>query len=270
MGMILGFFLILYVVIAVITYKVIKHFVKEKFIHQLVIVIIFLIPTYDIIITNILAGYYCLTTPSSYINKKDESPKSIYWEDNVYPGFSKEDRELMIINYLDGKHLETMALNGDDGKIYVYNAKDGDYENIINSSKEPKGSYEKYQEYAKFVIQNEKIYTKESMPKMNYTVTFNEIRLPFFVSSFLYSDDIKIMDNKENKEIAYNKRILRFFYNIAPDISIGGRYYESTPMCGELNFQQLVLQTKGISGWDSLHKIDLNKKLFKKYKEGEK
>jgi hypothetical protein len=270
MGMILGFFLILYVVIAVITYKVIKHFVKEKFIHRLVIVIIFLIPTYDIIITNILAGYYCLTTPSSYINEKDEFPKSIYWEDNVYPGFSKEDRELMIINYLDGKHLQTMALNGDDGKIYVYSANENDYEKIIQNSTEQKDIYKKYQEYTKYIMKNEKIYSKTSMSKMNYTVTFNEVQLPFLVSSFLYSDEIKIMDNKENEEIAYNKRILRFFYNIAPDISVGDRYYESTPMCGDLNFQQLVLQTKGISGWSSLHKIDLNKKLFKKYIEGEK
>ena len=47
------------------------------------------------------------------MKKKIEKPISIYWEDNVYPGFNKEDRELMIINYLDGVHLKTMALNGD-------------------------------------------------------------------------------------------------------------------------------------------------------------
>ena len=78
--------------------------------------------TYDIIITNILSSYYCSQEPNpkTKIIKKVKYPESIYWEDNVYPGFSKEDRELMIINYLDGVHLKTMALNGDDGKIYVY------------------------------------------------------------------------------------------------------------------------------------------------------
>ena len=80
--------------------------------------------TYDIIMTNIFSIYYCKEEPNpkTFINKTVENPISIYWEDNVYPGFSKEDRELMIINYLNGKNLKTMALNGDDGKIYVYSA----------------------------------------------------------------------------------------------------------------------------------------------------
>jgi hypothetical protein len=91
---------------------------------KLLISIAFLLPfTYDIILTNILSAYYCLVAsphPKTKIEKKVEYPISIYWEDNVYPGFSKEDRELMIINYLNGVHLKTMALNGDNGKIYVY------------------------------------------------------------------------------------------------------------------------------------------------------
>jgi len=50
--------------------------------------------TYDIIITNILSYYYCESTPThpkTLITKKIEYPESIYWEDNIYPGFSKED-----------------------------------------------------------------------------------------------------------------------------------------------------------------------------------
>lgn len=116
--------------------------------------------TYDIIMT-----YYCKEEPNpkTFINKTIENPISIYWEDNVYPGFSKEDRELMIINYLNGKNLKTMALNGDDGKIYVYSVNENDYEKIIQNSIEQKNIYKKYQEYAKFVMQNEKVYTKDTM-----------------------------------------------------------------------------------------------------------
>lgn len=92
--------------------------------------------TYDIIMTNIFSSYYCNQEPNpkTFISKTVENPISIYWEDNVYPGFTKEDRELMIINYLNGKNLKTMALNGDDGKIYVYSANENDYEKIIQNS----------------------------------------------------------------------------------------------------------------------------------------
>lgn len=91
-----------------------------------------LLPTYDIIVTNGLGAYYCLSSPNpkTYIKLTIEKPISIYWEDNVYPGFSIEDRKLMIMNYLDGKHLQTMALVGDDGKIYVYEAKEGGFDSL--------------------------------------------------------------------------------------------------------------------------------------------
>ena len=70
--------------------------------------------TYDILLTNIFGLYYCKIAPphpKTKIEKKVAYPISIYWEDNVYPGFSKQDRELMIKNYLDGVHLKTMALS---------------------------------------------------------------------------------------------------------------------------------------------------------------
>ena len=189
--------------------------------------------TYDIIITNILSAYYCNTSPNPKIKieKKVEYPLSIYWEDNVYPGFSKQDRELMIINYLDGKHLKTMALNGDDGKIYVYHL-DKPILKELKAKYSTKEWYNKgLKEYANIIMQNEKIYTKATMPKLNYTVTFNEIHLNAFASKFLYSDETKVIDNKTDKVIAYNRRYMRFFYTLQPDF-VGGRYY-SEAMCGE-------------------------------------
>ena len=145
MGMLIGFFLLIYILVAIGVYKLTKRFSSNKWVHRAVLAIIFLIPTYDIIITNTLGAYYCLTTPSTYINKKVEYPLSIYWEDNVYPGFSEEDRKLMIVNYLDGKHLKTMALNGDDGKVYVYtrDVPKEKYEQYLEERKETKVYAEK-------------------------------------------------------------------------------------------------------------------------------
>lgn len=229
--------------------------------------------TYDIIMTNIFSSYYCNQEPNpkTFINKTVENPISIYWEDNVYPGFTKEDRELMIINYLNGKNLKTMALNGDDGKIYVYSANENDYEKIIQNSIE-QDIYKKYQEYAKFVMQNEKVYTKETMPKTNYSVTFNEVKLPSLVSKFLYSDETKVIENSTNEVVGFNRRYMRFFYKLFPDVALGNIYYYPEAMCGYkysnldemFNYQRIMFQG-GIS-----HLNGLNQKLYKKYIKGEK
>ncbi len=217
--------------------------------------------TYDIIITNILSAYYCSQPPNpkTYIGKKVEYPISIYWEDNVYPGFSKEDRELMIINYLDGKHLKTMVLNAPDGKVYVYRAKEGEY----------KAMGYKEKDYAKMIMQRGEVYTKETMPKTNYTVTFNEIPLNSFARKFLYSDETKVIENNTSKVIAYNRRYMRFFYNILPDFEVGGRYYSPHPMCGE-RVPHLEYKVFNAYQWTGLrfgnHSRNLHEILIKRYK----
>lgn len=264
MGLIVVPILLVVIFLYIRLYKTLR---KKSFktITALIITLTATLPfTYDILITNLLSGYYCLIAPphpKTYIGKKVKYPISIYWEDNVYPGFNKEDRELMIMNYLDGKHLKMMALNGPDGKIYVYRAKEGEY----------KATGYKEKAYAKAIMKRVKIYTKQTMPKTNYTVTYNEVKLPKFVRHFLYSDETKVIDNKTGKVIAYNRRYMRFFYNILPDIEVGGRYYSPEPMCGE---SHLYYDGKGfgyIGFYGSRkHYTGLNKYLYKKYIKGEK
>ena len=155
-----------------------KAFLKWSGIFALVFVVGYLIE--DIVITNILGGYYCSQEPNpkTFIKEKVEYPESIYWEDNVYPGFNEKARKLMIINYLDGKHLKEIALNGDDGKVYVYTAEEGDF----RSFKFEKEKYrDRYEQYAALILQREKVYSKDTMPQMNYTVTFNQVVLNWFV-----------------------------------------------------------------------------------------
>ena len=76
----------------------------------------------DVILSNTLGAYYCAQEPNpkTWIGEKVEVPVSIYWEDNVYPGFDETDAQLMVTNYLDGVNLETMALNTPDGKVRIY------------------------------------------------------------------------------------------------------------------------------------------------------
>lgn len=272
MGMLIGFFLLIYILVAMGVYKLIKRFTQNKLIHRAVLAIIFLIPTYDIIITNTLGAYHCLTTPSTYINKKVEYPLSIYWEDNVYPGFSKEDRKLMIMNYLDGVHLTTMALNGEDGKIYTYEANASVWEQIKPLEKD-RGQpyYDKVNSIAQTIMEtSEQIYTKETMPKMNYAVTFDEVKLNLLSRKFLYSDETKIIDNQTRETIAYNRRYMRFFYNVFSPAG-GNIFYDQHSMCGDSYFwfEYHIFKFNGVQT-SNKHKTDLDKHLYNKYIKGEK
>jgi len=229
--------------------------------------------TYDIIITNILTAYYCNTAPNpkTKIEKKVEYPISIYWEDNVYPGFSKADRELMIINYLDGVHLKTMALNAPDGKIYIYHIE----RPILKKLKEEFSESEWYstgiKQYTQTVMQTQKVYTKQTMPKTNYTVTFNEVRLNAFTRDFLYSDETKVIENNTSKVIAYNRRYMRFFYTLQPDFQ-GGNYYYPHPMCGNGIYRRTEDKVFSELAWHyNVAEIPgINQKLYNKYIKGEK
>ena len=60
--------------------------------------------------------------PLQEIHQTVESPESVYWQDDVWPGFDTYGRQWMVEQYLDGVHLKTLALSGDDGKIYLYRA----------------------------------------------------------------------------------------------------------------------------------------------------
>ncbi len=261
--------LALYIFIAQYVYRALKEELpqKKKYIAKIVLAVFILFPVYDIVITNILGVYYCLLAsphPKTKIEKKVEYPISIYWEDNVYPGFSKEDRELMIINYLDGVHLKIMALNGPENKkVYVYHTTQEDIKKIRKKIRGIENVITYNKAFAAEIMKTEKIYTKKTMPKTNYTVTFNEVKLPSFARKFLYSDETKVIENSTNKVIAYNRRIMHFFYNILPDF-VGGRYYDPDAICGGSYFwfTHRVFNYKPIEVSNN-HHIGLNNYLYK-------
>ena len=86
MGMIiLLFYVIPYLAVSTVVMVVTIKYAKKIWIRGIVAAALFLIPTYDIIITNILGAYYCATTPKAFIKETAEYPQSIYFEDNVRP-----------------------------------------------------------------------------------------------------------------------------------------------------------------------------------------
>lgn len=211
--------------------------------------------THDIIITNFLSYKICAADPQpkAFITKTVEYPESIYWEDNINPGFDEQDRLLMIRNYLDGVHLKKMMLNAPDGTIYLYTATENNWEKSRDiKSKKISGDYfDMLDQEAKLVAIQGKKYSKHTMPAVNYSVTFNPIPLTKFQHRYLWSDEVSIKDERKNEVIGYNRRLMRKWYMIFPDIGVGGRPYSPKAMCGSnsiLNFDRKVLVSYGKFG----------------------
>ena len=198
---------------------------------------------HDIIITHILAFKICRSDPhpKTFINKTVEYPESIYWEDNIDPGFDQNYRLLMIQNYLDGIHLKTMALNGPDGTVYLYTATRDDWQGSrdIKTLKREGNYYDQLDIEAKIIADRGSTYTPETMPQLNYKVVFNPVDLSPFQSRYLGSDEVRITENRSENLIAYNRRLRRKYYMIMPDMA-GGHLYFSKPMCGQSSSQSFA------------------------------
>lgn len=229
--------------------------------------------THDIIITNYLAYRICKADPQpkTLVGETVEYPQSIYWEDNIYPGFDEKDRLLMIRNYLDGVHLKTMALNSSDGAIHVYSATEDDWRESSGIRKETQKEWKDYfktldAEAGKIAARG-KIYTRETMPPVNYKVMFNPVALTDFQRRYLWSDEVRIRNEKNNEIIAYNRRLMRRWYMILPDF-VGYRYYSPKAMCGLggwlYGFDRKVFSiiSPRIGGF---HGMSINYYLYKKF-----
>lgn len=299
---------------------------KKSLIFLLVLITSITLYASDVILSNTLGAYYCAQEPNpkTYIKHTVEEPISIYWEDNVYPGFDERDAELMVKNYLDGVHLQTMALNTPDGKVRVYSYANvpQSYIDLVKvgyavskqwivrkaaSSKAFEEAYDskhgKYKEgfsressplkelSAAFreidakksaltnQIEAEKAKldlvitekTKDQIPQTNYTVKIDEVHFSDLARKVLYSDEVKITNNRTKEVIAYNRRIMQLYSaSLMLDVAMGNRYYYPEPQCGRTapyRFDENIFQYIGRNGkyLPGKHTIDENVKLYINY-----
>ncbi len=230
--------------------------------------------THDIIITNILAYRICKADPNpkTFIKETVEYPESIYLEDNIYPGFDEKSRIRMIQTYLDGLHLKTMALNGPDGRIYQYTADEQDWKlsEEIKAQKHEGNYLNTLDTTAKSIANRGKIIVKTDLSRFNYKVSFNIISNTSFIRRYIYSDEIVINDSRENQTIGYNRRVLRRWYLLSPDIEVGKRYYYPKVRCGAPwlhGFETKIFSSINSHGVANSHGSDLNYVLFEKIVE---
>lgn len=227
--MILLFYVIPYMAVSSIVMVITLKYTNKIWIRGVVAAALFLIPTYDIIITNILGAYYCATAPKAFIKETVEYPESIYFEDNVFNGFNEQDIEYMMNNYLDGIHLKTLALNLPDGNvaIYHYEKNQDEYDKIVKEVVQELGDKTSHYDdirarIIKIIDSNKIITTKDKMPKMNYAVLYDKVNLNRFASKYFHSDTMRIIDNKTNETIAFQQRY--FMLKRMLDIDASGTF----------------------------------------------
>ena len=234
MGMIiLLFYVIPYMAVSAIVMVITVKYTNKIWIRGIVAAALFLIPTYDIIITNILGAYYCATAPKAFIKETVEYPESIYFEDNVFNGFNEQDIEYMMNNYLDGIHLKTLALNLPDGNvaIYHYEKNQDEYDKIVKEVKQELGDKTSHYDdirarIIKIIDSNKIITTKDKMPKMNYTVLDDKVNLNQIASNFFRADDMRVINNRTNEVISYQRRyfVLKRMLDIDASGTFTGRF----------------------------------------------
>lgn len=110
-----------YLVLAAVAVWLTKRLTTSKKAVLLVAALFFLFPFRRFLLFHALFFYY-RTSPLQEIRQTVAAPVSVYWEDKVWPGFDEYGRHWMVENYLDGVHLQMLALNGEDGNIYLYRA----------------------------------------------------------------------------------------------------------------------------------------------------
>lgn len=108
------------------------YFKRSKRKHRWIVFIVFIsvylpFPWADMFFKSAVITARTFNTDLQEIRQTVESPESVLWIDNVWPGYDEYGRHWMVQSYLDGIHLKTLVLNGDDGKFYLYRASEKDF-----------------------------------------------------------------------------------------------------------------------------------------------
>jgi len=205
-----GFFylglLIVYVLCSFVLIWLAKKIFKRRWLTTLTVVFVVLFPTYDMLLQSMLLKYYSSTRTLQQIKRTVEVPGSVYWEDNVWPGYDDKYRLWMIDHLLDGEHLASLAMNGPDGKIYLYRYGQGDTPEIFSRTSD--------------------------LPPLNYHIVLNPIDLPWWQKKLLWADRMEIFDVRVGERIAFSERYMGYSPRMYV-VKIRGVPFEGAKAIGE-------------------------------------
>lgn len=150
-----------------------------------IFVVLMIVPFTDIIIGRWLLIHYRNTQqPLEVINSVAKNPESVYWEDNVWPGYDGVDREVLVKRFFKRESIKLLAVKSADGRIYLYSRGKEAHPEVYGYPGE--------------------------LPPIRYKVEFKKVSLPWPADSIIYSDIIRIVDNETGKELAFSKRYISY------------------------------------------------------------
>jgi len=156
----------------------------RKTVRRAVVLILLSLPFVDIVVPQGFFLLYRAFGPLQEVRHVVDAPGSVSWIDNVWPGFDEYGRDWMVRSYLDGTHLQTLALNGDDGKVYVYRFEAPNTPEVLDSI--------------------------DQLPPMRYQVTFDPVSLGIVEWLFVHGDEIRITDLETGEVLAFSRRYLSY------------------------------------------------------------
>jgi len=184
-------------------YKSMKKAGASKLIRRVVLAFFILLPTYDIIISNVLKYYYCNFTELEKINRKIDRPEVVFVDNKRY---KYEKTPIIVKRYL--RYVDIVKINMRDKKNYAFRYDD-----------------------KKTIIRNQT--TKFS----RYTQIYKDLELPFFINIFLKGTSNQLIDNKTGEILGWSKSIWKKKYNF---IFIDTGYFLNDKSCGEYVYYNLL------------------------------
>jgi len=178
------FIVCVYLVFVFIVYFVMRKVDARKSVRIAVVLLLLSLPFVDIVVPQGLFLLYRAFGPLQEVRHVVDAPGSVCWIDNVWPGFDEYGRDWMVRSYLDGTHLQALALNGDDGKVYVYRFEAPNTPEVLDSI--------------------------DQLPPMRYQVTFDRVPLGIVERLFVHGDEIRITDLETGEVLAYSRRYLAY------------------------------------------------------------
>lgn len=177
----------IYLFLAAIVLWIVKCLTKSKKKILGVALLLLIGPFWRPLLCGLLFKFYGMQ-PLQEIKQTVESPISVFWQDNVWPGYDENARKWMIGQYLDGVHLKVLALNGDDKRIYLYRAEE---QGFLESKKAMAILKQSGEDYSSYIKKNQTHIKRYGKPIEGAGDHINKVLVPARTTAWHEYDRIK-------------------------------------------------------------------------------
>ncbi|WP_028582478.1 hypothetical protein [Desulfogranum japonicum] len=126
-----------------------------------------------------------------------------------------------------------------------------------------KEQYEKLreEEIQKIISRAEKYSSRSLLPQFNYMVSLQRVRLSSFSERFVWCDEIRVWDNRKEKEIARSRRFLGYSTMVGVR-SLGGSPFEGGGGLGDLRVYRF--DDRVLFSYAKVNTVETDRNLFRR------